>query len=636
MSPLADSGAALFAGEVSEFVDLAPASKLTAHLTREFNRRWGTVAESEIHAWRASLTALSRVAGEADLPAAGVGVELKLPLTDKRVDVSFVGRDTNARPSVVLVELKQWDVAGPSLYPDNVVVGGREMLHPGIQVAAYAQYLRDSHSAFTEDGFALTACAYLHNMEADVAASLAGSEGAEDLTPAPLYTGDDDHALVQLLGDQLRGGGGLELLPKIVHGRYRPSLTLLEGIRSGLSGRTGWTLLDEQRIAFNLVKGRVERAYEADTKAVIMVLGGPGTGKSVIAAHVALALGLDGKTVVHTTGSKAFTTNLRALAPKGRSGHAFFRYFNDFRPAKTAENEIDVLIADEAHRLRKTSNDRFTAAHLRSELSQIDELLRASRVAVFFLDQRQNVRPKEIGSPDTIRSAAAAYGAEYHEVHLTGQFRCSGCAPYVDWVDALMSDEPKRVGSWLDAGEYEVRVFDDPATMERELVGRARQGASARLVAGFCWEWSDPEPDGTLVNDVRIGSWRRPWNEKPPEQRRPPKAQPRPALHPYTRWATEPERIREVGCIYSAQGFEFDCCGVILGDDLVWRDGRGWVAQPGQSRDPEIRRSGLTPDETVPLLQHTYRVLLTRGIRSTFIYSTDQETRALLSRLLSG
>lgn len=632
--PLADSGSALFAGEASEFIELAPASRLTAHLTREFNRRWGTVAPSEVESWRASLTALSRVAAAAQLDRAGVGVELKLPLTDRRVDVSFVGRDNAGRPAVALVELKQWEHAAPSLFPDNVVVGGHEMLHPGVQVAAYAQYLRDSHSAFSEDGFDLTACAYLHNMPRRVAEPLQEVRPAEDLAPAPVFTRDDSAALGTFLWEGVSGGGGMELLPAVVHGRYRPSRVLLEGIKAGLSGRTGWTLLDEQRVAFNLVKGYVERAIESGRKAALIVLGGPGTGKSVIAAHVALALGLDGRAVVHATGSKAFTTNLRALAPKRSSGQAFFRYFNNFLPAKTDENALDVIVADEAHRLRKTSNARFTAASVRSDLSQVEELLRATKVAVFFLDERQNVRPSEVGSPADIRAAAARYDADLHEVRLNGQFRCNGCSAYVDWVDALMSDEPQPAGTWLSGSEYEFKLFDDPAAMEREALARARAGASARLVAGFCWPWSDPAHDGGLQPDVVIGDWQRPWNTKPPEQQKPPRPQPSPDKHPYTRWATEPARIREVGCIYSAQGFEFDYCAVILGDDLVWREGRGWIAQKEESCDPEIIRRKLSQEELRNLLQHTYRVLLTRGMKGTFVYSTDRETRKMIARLI--
>lgn len=629
--PLSDSGSALFAGTAAEFVQLAPRSELTAHLTREFNRRWGTVGDSEIAAWRASLSAIAAIVSRAGLPHAGVGVELKLPLTDKRVDVSFVGR-SQSEPSVVLVELKQWEAAGPSAFPDNVVVGAREMLHPSIQVAAYAQYLRDSHSAFSQDGFRLAACAYLHNMSGRAAEAL-GRPTAEDLEPAPVYSRDDAGLLQDFLTSNVEGVDGEALLQRVVHGTFRPSKALLDGIEEGLSSASAWTLLDEQRLAFNLIRGLAQEATESDEKTVILVRGGPGTGKSVVAAHAALELARAGKRVVHATGSKAFTTNLRALVQRGR-GEAFFRYFNAFNPTKTEENELDVLIADEAHRIRTSSNGRFTPAVSRSPLPQVEELIRVARVSVFFLDQLQNVRPTEIGSPDAIRAAASRLGARIHEVELTAQFRCGGCGPYIEWIDALMSDSPSPPGNWLRAREYEFRLFRSVYDLEGAIVAHARAGASARLVAGFCWPWSDPMPNGDLVPDVQIEDWARPWNEKPPEQRRPPRPQPPPKRHPYTRWATEPERVREVGCIYSAQGFEFDYCGVILGPDLVWRGGRGWVSRREESEDPEIKRRRLEPEQLTSLLQHTYRVLLTRGIKGTLVYSVDEETQVFLHRLL--
>ena len=179
-----------------------------------------------------------------------------------------------------------------------------------------------------------------------------------------------------------------------------------------------------------------------------------------------------------------------------------------------------------------------------------------------------------------------------------------------------------------------MRLFDDPASLETAVRQHANAGKTARLIAGFCWPWSDPLPDGTLVEDVVIGSWRRAWNEKSPEAWKKAKAAPPPERHPYYLWSTQPQRIREVGCIYSAQGFEFEYCGVILGNDLVWREGVGWVASRDASRDPVISRRKLSQDELVRLLQHTYRVLLTRGMKGTFIYSTDYETREFLRTLL--
>jgi uncharacterized protein len=630
--PLSGSGAALFAGSCAEFVELAPASSLTAHLISESNRRWGTVSPSEEHAWRRSLTALAEVARASDLESAGVGVELRLPLTDRRIDASFVGRDEASYPRVVLVELKQWDRAEPSEFPDNVVVGGAEVLHPSIQVASYAEYLRGSHSAFTEHGFTLSPCAYLHDMPRVVAQRLTSGQYTTAVAQAPIFVRGDEENLRRLLRESVGRGAGMDLLPSVIEGRYSPSKQLMESVSKALNGSPMWTLLDEQRVAFNVVRGLVQRAARTGEKAAVVVVGGPGTGKSVIAVHLLIALSReDGYRACHATGSKAFTTNLRAVGPSGSS--ALFKYFNSFKHKMTPADAVDILVCDEAHRIRHTSNDRFTKKALRSEISQARELIRAARVSVFFLDERQNVRPGEIGTSAAIAEGARQEGVSLYRVNLNAQFRCNGCAGYIEWIDVFLSDAPRPPAGWLRARDYDLRVFDSPVALEKAVADRLAEGATGRLVAGFCWPWSDPREDGSLLDDVRIGAWRRPWNEKSREQTRSRGASPLPQRHPYYLWATQPERIREVGCIYSAQGFEWDYCGVIIGNDLVWRSRQGWQASKEASEDQVIRKGALDSTALRALLTHTYRVLLTRGMKGTYVYSTDPETRRLLQEL---
>jgi hypothetical protein len=631
--PFEPSGAALFAGTAAEFVEMAPASSLTAHLTRECSRRWGNATEYEVRSWRNSLTALADVLELYDLSTPGVGVELRLPLSSKRIDVSLIAHDGSHTPHAILVELKQWEHATPSNAPDNVEVGGEEKLHPSVQAAAYATYLRESHSAFTELGFRLSACAYLHNMSAQTASAIRTSHYAPAIHEAQLFTRGEEEQFGAFLREALQGGGGAALLPQIVNGRYSPSKRLIEGVAQSLSQSPVWTLLDEQRVAFNLVRGLASRAAKTREKAVLIVLGGPGTGKSVIAAHLVIALSKEGHRAVHSTASKAFTTNLRALGDSAAS--ALFRWNFSFRHGETERDGLDVLVVDEAHRIRKTSNMRFTPRNLRSTIPQAQELIRAARVSVFLLDQRQNVRPDEIGSVEEIEEAAEAEGVSVRTVVLEGQFRCSGCAEYIEFIDRLFTDSPAPPGPWFPAREYDLRVLGSPEELDRAIRLEIQNGSSGRLVAGFCWPWSDPEPDGALKEDVEIGSWSRPWNEKPPEQRKPSKPAPPPHRHPYTLWATRTEGIDQVGCIYSAQGFEFDYCGVILGDDLVWRDSAGWVPQRSESHDPQISRLP-RPNEVKALLQHTYRVLCTRGIKGTLIYSTDGPTQSFLKRLVGA
>lgn len=162
--------------------------------------------------------------------------------------------------------------------------------------------------------------------------------------------------------------------------------------------------------------------------------------------------------------------------------------------------------------------------------------------------------------------------------------------------------------------------------MERLLRQKEAAGFTARISAGFCWPWSDPSKDG-LVGDVIIGDWVRPWNNKGDRRIG--------SAPPSALWATEPGGFDQVGCVYTAQGFEFDWAGIILGPDIVWRDGHFETVRSA-NRDPQFRsRNRISNAEFDRLVRHAYKVLLTRGMRGTLIYSVDPPTRDALRTLLS-
>jgi len=312
--------------------------------------------------------------------------------------------------------------------------------------------------------------------------------------------------------------------------------------------------------------------------------------------------------------------------PKSAAASSLFVYSNGFNHHTTAEQILDVILCDEAHRLRITSSGQYTPKHLRSTLTQAQELIRASKVSVFFLDQRQNVRPGEIGTIDGIREAASTYDAHVEQIDLYGQFRCNGSNGYIDWVTALMSDSPGRATAWHTSEEYRFEVFDDPGTMEQALHARVGPGMPGRIVAGYCWPWSDPAPDGTLEDDIVIGDFAMPWNARP-DAGRLASGIPKSNLR-----AHEPGGIDQVGCIYTAQGFEFDYAGVIFGPDLVYREAEGgWVARLGTSHDSLVKRSR---DRFVDLVKNTYRVLLSREIRGCYVHFQDAGTRDYVRSLV--
>jgi uncharacterized protein len=326
----------------------------------------------------------------------------------------------------------------------------------------------------------------------------------------------------------------------------------------------------------------------------------------------------------YATGSRAFTETLRRVV--GPRGTPQFRYFNSYTEA--ARNDVDVLICDESHRIRKTSNSRFTAKARRSGVSQIAELLQCSKVAVFLIDDHQVVRPDEIGSASYIREAARNSGCLLHDYELDIQFRCGGSEAFINWVNNTLqiTRTPNILFRREEQSEFEFRIFASPAEMEEAIRRRAEEGYSARVTAGFCWPWSEPTHEGFLVTDVAVGSYERPWNAKP-EAAKLDKSIPKSHF-----WATDPNGIDQVGCVYTAQGFEFDYVGVIFGTDLVFDPDQAiWNGTPSNSYDSVVKRSG---SNFTDLVKHTYRVLLTRGLKGCYVYFTDKNTeRFFRSRL---
>lgn len=611
----------LYSGTTQRFVDDATRNRVATLIGEEFFRYYGyKPPESEVRSWKNSLRAMADAVEIAGLEDHGVAVEVQLPLSSGRLDCMFTGRDGDDRGHAVIVELKQWESVGESYIDECVLVAygrGKDKLHPSHQAAGYATYLRDTHSSFGDDGFGISACAFLHNMSDDPSSPLFASRFEHIMREAPLFTGDQIDDLATSLRGALAGGDGMPILEEVMKGRYRPQKKLLDHTAEMIASQPAFTLLDEQRVAFNDVLRLVEEAHRDGTRSAVLIRGGPGTGKSLIAVNLIGELSRRGLAAEHATGSKAFTESLRKRV--GSRARAQFKYFNQFGSAH--EDPLDVLICDEAHRIRESSAHRFTKAADRTGLPQIEELLRAAKTTVFLIDDLQTVRPGEIGSSDEIRAAADRMQRPLVEHELEMQFRCGGSDAFVGWVEDLLDIRRSPFGLWDPNEEFAFDVLDSPEELDAMIRSRAQEGLSARLMAGFCWPWSNPREDGTLEDDVVVGSWRRPWNARA-ESGRLARGIPKSDL-----WAIEPGGIDQVGCIYTAQGFEFDYAGIIWGNDLVWRPRDGWIAQAGESYDSVVKRAAKDGPMFLALLKQTYRVLLTRGLRGCYVHFTDEQTR---------
>lgn len=578
---------------------------------------------SERHSWENSLPALAEVLCDAGLDDIEVLIEHRLPLTSLRADVILAGsHPTTGRPSYVIVELKQWSEARLVPGTDNLCLvprmGNRPVLHPVAQVRRYCDYLQDFTNVLSDQEDAVAGVAYLHYAADHNVSELLRYPDAR----AQLFTDTSRGELIKYLQARLSALDGSPEGDSLLASPQAPGRQLMRAAAAEIIDGGAFILMDEQEVAARLVKRAADLSRQSDQKEVLVISGGPGSGKSIIALHLMGHLGRNGRSVVHATGSKSFTTTLRhVVGTRNDRIPKLFRYFFDF--ANGERNELDVLICDEAHRIRQRSSGQGAYTGHRSGRSQVEELIDAARVPVFLLDEHQVVRPGEMGSVKTIDDAAHARGCIVRHVDLNSQFRCGGSRAYEYWVLRLLGLEPGGPIQWQSEENFELLVVESPQRMESCLRSRQESGYTSRMTAGFCWQWSDPRIDGSLVDDVVIGAWRRPWNLR---GERAVGGAPVSSL-----WATDPSGFEQIGCIYTAQGFEYAWNGVIFGPDLVWRR-NGWRAVRGGSKDHTVKKA--KPEAFDSLIRNTYKVLLTRGLAGTVLYSTDPETRAMLGSLV--
>jgi hypothetical protein len=588
----------------------------------------GRAAPSERRSWDRSIPVLANDLVEAGLGDVEVLLEHRLPLSSRRVDAILAGRhpDTGAA-SYVVVELKQWSEADLFEGDPNLVLidgyGRHPRLHPVEQVRGYCEYLRDFVPALQADDDNVAGVAYLHNATEMGVSSLRRLAESRD---GRLFTGERRAEFMDFLRSRLAlGVKGAQYADEFLSSRAAPSRQLLAVAADEIRDREQFVLLDQQRLAYNLVLHATEAARADDVKTVIVVSGGPGSGKSVIALSLLGELSRRGRTVLHATGSRSFTQTLRQVTGRGSPRtRNLFKYFNQFVDAD--RNGLEVLILDEAHRIRETSMSRYTPRQLRTDRRQVDELISAARVPVFLLDEHQVVRPGEMGTVGEIEAHAESLGLAVQKIDLNAHFRCGGSEAYMEWVTRLLGLAPGGPLQWVGDPAFTAQVADSPNELEHVLRTKLDKGYGARMAAGYCWPWSDPRPDGSLVDDVVIGDWSRPWNLRGDRAVG--------GAPPSALWATDPAGFGQVGCVYTAQGFEYDWNGVIIGTDLVWR-GDGWRAVREATRDPDLRsRTKVTDHEFGRLVRNVYKVLLTRGMIGTVLYSPDPETNAMLRGLV--
>ncbi|MGW0699236.1 DNA/RNA helicase domain-containing protein [Streptomyces sp. NPDC002867] len=621
----------LYEATVAEAAQSVGDEAFIAAAERRFTKVFGVAPSAEeVHSWRRSWPALVAILRSAGLDDVHLLLEYALPATGERIDALLLGRDADGGLCAVAVELKQWTQAQLSpARPGMTRVGERVVQHPARQVGGYVHYLQQW---VHRDSFPLTVrgTVVLHDAPAELVADLrapaargpAGAYpmlGRDDLIPQP-----SPQALAQRLGCAELSAIGRDDVERFLQIEHRPSPALLQRAGEVIQGRDAFTLLGDQDLARQEALHAVEAARGRGTKSIIVVTGGPGTGKTVIACRLLGDL------------CKQPNGNPRLLSPSGTLTRQLRRTVGeDFRglivtflnkvPAQITSDSVVVL--DEAHRARTYPEHQHGAFPV-----ILGKLIEQAAVTVLFLDERQIVRPTEGLTLKQLQQHAQRSGFSFAHIDLVSQFRCNGSRAYQQWVDHLFRPEGAAL-AW-EGSDYDLAVAADPGQLEQWLAEHIRGGRTARVTAGFCWPWDSP-PTPPLLPEVAITwdgpegprTWARPWNSRADE---PAFDHPDVPARPF--WATDTGGHDQVGCIYTAQGMEYAYNAVIMGGDLV-RRGEQWIARPEESHDSQLR--GLPPHLYLRYALNTYRVLATRGSRGTRFYSTDSITQAFLQTLIS-
>ncbi|MEB2400774.1 MAG: DUF2075 domain-containing protein [Alcaligenaceae bacterium] len=583
--------------------------------------------ESEVRSWRSSLFEMAKVLQDEEIPDdAGIAIEYQLPSSSQRIDFMITGEDETGSPKVVIVELKQWSSSRYSS-KDGVVWarrGGRsaevEGPHPSYQAWSYAARLEDLNAAVHEQGIHLQPCAYLHNHPRD--GQIDHPHYEPHIQRAPLFLKSDKDKLSRFIRKHVRRGDRLKSLYAIEHGRIQPSKSLIDYVASLMQGKSEFILIDQQKVVYESILQIEARSNEK--KQVVIVQGGPGTGKSVLAINLLAALIGRQRNARYVTKNRAprevFQAKLTGTFTKTRIGN-LFSGSGSF--TEDEADTYDVLLADEAHRLNEKSGRYRNQGE-----NQVLEIIRSARCAVFFTDDDQRVTIFDIGHTEELRRHARTLGAEITELELTSQFRCNGSEGYLAWLDNTLGIRP-TANQMLDPGEYDFRVFDNPAEMHNLIAAKNQANNRSRVVAGYCWPWpSKKNPAAWDIQLPQFGYQKR-WNLSTDG----------------SLWIVKPGSVQEVGCIHTCQGLELDYVGVIIGDDLVYRNGQiSTDATKRASSDQSVlglkkmmREDPERARELADLIiKNTYRTLMTRGMKGCYVYCTDKAlAEHLRSRLNS-
>lgn len=602
------------------FVEDVVQDKIEENIDRTFYEKMGYhTSKSERDAWKNSMQYMLKVLIDNNIPGnVGIAIEFKIPNTSKRVDFIITGKDGNLKNTAIIIELKQWTEAEIVNGKDGIVQAFtghalREVAHPSYQVWSYATTIEDYNETVQQEQIDLHPCAYLHNYVTVTPPTLLSDNYKDYLEKAPAFVKGDIEKLRDFINKYIKYGDDKETLYMIENGKIRPSKSLQDALSNMLKGNQEFVMIDDQKLVYETALQMARNSYRDGKKRVLIVKGGPGTGKSVLAVNLLVKLTNENMVCSYVTKNAAprnvYATKLSGDFRKTRINN-LFKGSGAF--VESATNEFDVLIVDEAHRLNAKSGMFQNLGE-----NQIKEIIKASKFSIFFIDETQRVTLKDIGSIEEIQKYINQAEAESEIMELESQFRCNGSDGYIAWIDDVL-DIRKTGNSDGFELDYDIKVCDSPTEVRDIIFEKNKINNKARLLAGYCWNWIKEGKNKSDVYDITIPEYdfAMSWN-----------------LGSSSTWAIDPDSVNEIGCIHTSQGLEFDYVGVIIGNDLRYENNKIVTdvterAKTDQSikgiykiYQQDFEKAQKIADE---LIKNTYKTLMTRGQKGCYIYCVDK------------
>lgn len=617
----------VYAANKMDFMGDVRTNNIDTKILEAFKRNLGhSTSESEITSWRNSMMYMSHILVDDGIPNdAGISIEYKLPQTSKRIDFIVTGKGENKNNTAVIIELKQWTEAKATKM-DGIVStfigrGLRDVNHPSYQAWVYSALLEDFNEAVQTENILLKPCTYLHNCISD---DVINNNFYDEYTKkAPAFLKKDAKKLTEFIKQHVKYGDTDNIMYRIDNGKIRPSKNLADKLESLLKGNQEFLMIDDQKIVYETAIDLSNKSTVKD-KHVLIVQGGPGTGKSVVAINLLVEFTKRLLLAQYVTKNSApRDVYASKLIGSFKKSHINNLFKGSGSYTESEAHIFDALIVDEAHRLNEKSGMFQNMGE-----NQIKEIIAASKFSVFFLDEDQRVTMKDIGESDEIKRWATKLGAHIHELELQSQFRCNGSDGYLAWVDNALQIRD-TANETLNGIAYDFKVFDSPNELRDAIYQKNRISNKARIVAGYCWDWISKSDNDASLKDIAIKEhdFAMKWN----------------LASDGNLWILKPESVSEVGCIHTCQGLEVDYIGVIIGPDFVIRNGQVVTnAEKRAKTDSSIKgykklyktNPEKAKEKASAIIKNTYRTLMTRGGKGCYLFCTDSETNAYFKELL--